>query len=236
MANYYGQELSHTDKLFGTTALSPARAVMIKQTYMLLSLSVVSAIVGGYIGSGSETLARFFTGWIGWIVSLVMLNVIPYIAISARHNPVLGVSALIFDGFLSGIVLSPILFFVSRGAPDLIFTAMGITALIFLAVSVYVMTSSREFSAPKGLMIGLFAGVMGAILLNSFLHIGVLGIVIAIGIGIMGVCMLVYATSDVLHNQNADSPIPGALYLFAGLFNIFVAVLNLLLSLNRSRD
>ena len=145
-------------------------------------------------------------------------------------------SILIFDGFLSGIVLSPILFFVSRGAPQLIFSAMGITALVFLAVSVYVMTSSREFSAPKGLMFGLFAGVTGAMILNSFLHIGVLGIVISIGIGVMGVCMLVYATSDVLNNSEADSPIPGALYLFAGLFNVFVAVLNLLLSLNRSRD
>jgi len=45
----------------------------------------------------------------------------------------------------------------------------------------------------------------------------------------------VYATSDVLNNPNADSPIPGALFLFAGLFNVFVAILNILLRLDRRR-
>jgi FtsH-binding integral membrane protein len=45
----------------------------------------------------------------------------------------------------------------------------------------------------------------------------------------------VYATSEVLHNPDADSPIPGALILFAGLFNVFVAILNILLRLNRRR-
>jgi FtsH-binding integral membrane protein len=68
-----------------------------------------------------------------------------------------------------------------------------------------------------------------------FLNIGFLGILIAAGIGIFGVFILVYATSDVLNNPDADSPIPGALTLFAGLFNVFVAVLNILLRLNRRR-
>ena len=49
----------------------------------------------------------------------------------------------------------------------------------------------------------------------------------------MGVCILVYATSDVLNNPQADSPIPGALILFAGLFNVFVSILNLLLRSGR---
>jgi FtsH-binding integral membrane protein len=71
--------------------------------------------------------------------------------------------------------------------------------------------------------------------LNAFLNIGVLGILIAAGIGILGVFILVYATSDVLNNPEADSPIPGALILFAGLFNVFVAILNILLRMNRRR-
>ena len=73
-------------------------------------------------------------------------------------------------------------------------------------------------------------------ILNAFLNIGLLGILIAAGIGIMGVCILVYATSEVLHNPAADSPIPGALILFAGLFNVFVALLNIFLRLEPCGD
>jgi FtsH-binding integral membrane protein len=97
------------------------------------------------------------------------------------------------------------------------------------------MASNRTFSAPRGLMLGISISIIAAIVLNAFLNIGLLGMLIAAGIGIFGVCILVYATSEVLHNPDADSPIPGALILFAGLFNVFVAILNILLRLNRRR-
>jgi len=84
-------------------------------------------------------------------------------------------------------------------------------------------------------MLGITISIFAAILLNAFLNIGVLGMLIAAGIGILGVCILIYATSDVLNNPEADSPIPGALILFAGLFNVFVAILNILLRMDRRR-
>src|ERR1700740_3636071 len=99
--------LTATDKLFGTTALSERRAETIKKTYLLLGLSVTAALCGGYLGAQSDILANLFTGWIGWILALVLLNAIPRVAIAARHNPVLGLAALIADGFVSGLVLAP---------------------------------------------------------------------------------------------------------------------------------
>lgn len=49
------------------------------------------------------------------------------------------------------------------------------------------------------------------------------------GYPLFGVLNLVYTTSNILHNPEADSPIAGALMLFAGLFNVFVAALDILL-------
>jgi FtsH-binding integral membrane protein len=80
-------------------------------------------------------------------------------------------------------------------------------------------------------MVGFFFAIVGAMILNGFLNIGVLGIVISFAIGAFGVCILVYSTSSVLNTPDADSPIPGALMLFAGVFNVFVATLNILLRL-----
>jgi len=106
-----------------------------------------------------------------------------------------------------------------------------ITGAVFAAITGYIFVSKREFSAPKGLMIGLFVAVSAAVVLNMFMNIGWLGVLISAGIGIIGVFGLVYSTSGVLRSADSDSPIPGALALFAGLFNIFNAVLNLLLRL-----
>jgi FtsH-binding integral membrane protein len=229
--NSYQQPVSAWDKLTSSTALTAQSASVIKQTYILFGLSVFCALAGGYIGATSETLARFFSGWLGWIAAIILLNVVPYIAMAARHNPVLGVSALAGDGFLAGIAMSPLLWVARTVAPVLILVALAITAFVFIGVTVYVMASGRTFSAPRGLMAGLFFSVIGAMILNGFLHIGAIGVLIAIAIGAIGVFTLVYSTSTVLRSPMADSPIPGALMLFAGVFNVFVAALSILLRL-----
>jgi modulator of FtsH protease len=215
--------------LSGTITMTAERSSVIKQTYILFGLSVVSALAGGYVGATSETMARLFSGMLGWILAIILLNAVPRIAIAVRHNPVLGVSALVADGFVSGLAISPLLYVAARVQPSLILAALGITGIVFLGVTAYVMTSGRTFSAPRGLMAGLFFAIIGAVLLNSFLNIGMLGILISFGIGAFGVFVLVFSTSSVLRTPDADSPIPGALMLFAGVFNVFVAALNILL-------
>jgi modulator of FtsH protease len=227
--NSYRQQPSVWDNLSGTTPLTTQTAVVVKQTYLLFGLAVFSAIAGGYVGATSETLARFFSTWTGWIAALLLLNLVPRIAISVRHNHQLGVAALVFDGFISGIALSPLLWIARLYAPVFIVVALFITGFVFVGVTLYVMGSGRTFSAPRGLLTGIFFSLIGAMILNGFLHIGFMGILIAIGIGALGVFTLVYATSSILRSPYIDSPIPGALMLFASVFNIFVATLNILL-------
>jgi modulator of FtsH protease len=222
-------QTSAWDKLSGTTPLTVRGAVVIKQTYLLFGLSVFAAIAGGYVGATTESLARFFSGWLGWIAAILLLNLVPRVAIAVRHNHQLGVAVLVLDGFVSGIALSPILWFARLTAPDLILAALAITAFVFVGITLYVMSAKREFSAPRGLMTGIFFALIGAVILNSFLNIGFIGILISAGIGALGVFTIVYSTSAVLRSPEADSPIPGALMLFAGVFNVFVATLNILL-------
>lgn len=223
--------LSSWDRLTTTTALSARQSSVIKQTYLFFGLAMFSAMAGGYIGATSETIVRLFSNMIGWIVALVLLNVVPRIAMAARHNPVLGVSALVFDGFLSGLAISPLLFIASSVSQWLIVAALAITASVFVGVTGFVMVSKRTFSAPRALMTGMFFAVLGAMLLNGWLQLGWLGFAISLAVGAMGVFALVSSTSGVLNSPDADSPIPGALALFAGVFNIFVAALNILLRL-----
>ena len=219
-----------TQGLFGTTDLDEAHSAAIKKTYALLSLSVVSAIVGGFIGSKSPTLIQFFSTWIGWIVAMVALNAIPHMAMASRNNPVMGTLALIGDGLVAGLVLAPVLYMASVVAPDIVPAALVLTAIVFAGVTAAVMITKVQFSAPRGLMIGMFFAIIGVIVLNMFLNIGPFGMLISGAIGIFGVFILVNATSQVLNNPEYDEPVVGALMLFAGLFNVFVAIIHLLLA------
>jgi modulator of FtsH protease len=219
------------DRMSATTVLTASQSAVIKQTYALFGIAVVAAIVGGYVGATTEVIVRFFSSWVGWIVAMIGLNAVPRIAMSARGNSGLGTLALVADGFFAGLCLAPLLWFASLKAPVMILAALGITAIVFLAVTGYVFTSGRTFSAPRGLMVGLFFSVIGAIILNSFMNIGFVGVLISVGIGAIGVIALVTSTSAILQSGDADSAIPGALALFAGVFNIFVATLNILLRL-----
>lgn len=219
------------DRLSAVTVLTEAQAAAIKQTYALFGIAVAAAILGGYVGATTEAIVRFFSSWIGWIVAMIGLNAVPRIAMGARSNAALGTAALVFDGFFAGTCLAPLLWVASRMAPVMILVALAITAIVFLAVTGYVFISGRRFSAPRGLMVGMFFSLIGAMVLNSFFNIGFLGILIAAGIGAMGVIALVSSTSAIFESGDADMAIPGALALFAGVFNVFVATLNILLRL-----
>ena len=228
-AEHVGPSLTVGDKLWGQTALEGNRAEVIKKTYLLLTLAVTAGIAGGMVGANSTAMVELFSGWMGWILAMVVLNVVPRIAMAVRHNPLLGVTALLGDGFVAGLVLAPVLHLASVISPDIVQSAMIVTVTVFCAVTFYVMTTRKTFSAPRALMTGIFFSIIGVLVLNVFLQIGLFGMLIAGAIGVFGVFILVYVTSDVLNNPELDSPISGALMLFAGLFMVFVAAINLLL-------
>ncbi len=241
-------QLHVTDKLFGTTTLSDYKAVMAKKTYALLSISLLAACAGGYLGVQSPEVISFFSGYGGWILAMILINVIPRIALWASHQKSrpFALFMLGLDGFVSGLVLAPLLYYAQQIAlangdseGQLVWAAMGITGAVFLAVTGYIFLARKRFSAPAGLLTGIFFVLVAATVLNMYIFpgLGVMGLAISVGIGIFGVLMLVYATSSVLNDPNFLDPFAGALMLFAALFNIFVSTLNILLRLfGNSRD
>jgi len=216
-------------QLLTTTYDSETRIATLKATYWLLTISIAGAFVGGSFGSSSEVLAEFFTSTVGIVVGIVILNAIPAIALAAVRSPTLGIAVLALDGFLSGIVMSPLLYICRRQAPELIWISLGVTASIFVSITAYIFVTRRTFSAPKAIVLGLFVSLAAAVLLNSRVESGGFGVVIAVAISVFGVILLVSNTSRILRNPVEVGAVPGALMLFAGIFNVFVGVLRVLL-------
>ncbi len=230
MNSHNAPQMSLGQSLFGSVQLDELHSRAIKKTYLLLSLAVFAGIGGGFVGSNSPALIQFFSGWVGWIVAMVALNAIPYIAMACRNNPFLGTLAITADGFIAGLILAPILFIADRVAPNVVPMAGLLTLVIFMGVTASVMFIGKVYSAPRALMIGLFVSVIGVVVLNMFITSSILTLVISLAIGIIGVLVLVQATSQVLNNPEFNEPVMGAVMLFSGLFNIFVALLHILLA------
>lgn len=230
MNSHNAPQMSLGQSLFGSVQLDELHSQAIKKTYLLLSLAVFAGIGGGFIGSNSPALIKFFSGWVGWIVAMVALNAIPYIAMACRNNPFLGTLAITADGFIAGLILAPILYIANHVAPNVVPMAGLLTLVIFMGVTASVMFIGKVYSAPRALMIGLFVSVIGVVVLNMFITSSILTLVISLAIGIIGVLVLVQATSQVLNNPEFNEPVMGAVMLFSGLFNIFVALLHILLA------
>lgn len=230
------QPLTTRERFLTTITLQQERAELIASTYRYLIISVVAAMAGGYVGSHFMPWIEFMFTWPGWITAMLLLNGIPALAMKfSRSTPMVAVGMLALDGFMGGMVLAPLLFLamvLSSGmtGPNLPQQALVITAVVFAAVTGYVMKAGRHYSAPRGMMCGIFFAVVGAVLINSlWLHSGLVGTLVSAAIGIFGVLILIYATSSVLHDPEYDNPVYGALTLFAGLFNVFQAVLRILM-------
>jgi FtsH-binding integral membrane protein len=218
-----------------------ARTEMIQETYRLLAVAVFFAMASCWFASRTLPLIQFLVSTPGLILSLFAINAVPQIARRMLGSDSrTGTIVLALDGLLSGIALAPLVFLallvsgVGEDAPNLVQSALVITAFAFLGITAYVHKSGARFNWGGGLFSGLFFTAMGLLAVNlffpgmSFLSMVLLGVV-----GIMGVVQILYGTSAVLNDPDFNDPISGALILFAGIFNLFQVVLNLLLSFGR---
>ncbi len=228
---YGQQELSWSEKLSGSLAMDSDRVLIIRKSYLLLFLAVAGMAVGGYTGINSPVILNLFRGWMGWILAMLALNAVPILAMKFQDNPTMGTLMLFLNGFIAGVVLSPMLYVAQMMSGYQIVSSAGlITLFVFISVTVYVFVSGTRWQPSRALWFGIFAGIMGAIVLNMFMALSIIGTLIAVGIGVMGVIALVSSTSEVIHNSELRSPVPSALMLFSGVFMIFQSVLYLLMS------
>ena len=203
-------------------------------------------MAGCWMATQSIGLMKMLVSPVGLIASLFAINIIPAIARGAMgSNRWTGTVVLALDGALSGIVISPLVFVASLygssftngpDAPNLVQQALVITGFAFAGVTAYVHMSKANFNWAGGIMGGLFFTALGLMTLGMLfpsagVSYGLMGIV-----GIMGILQLLYGTSAVLNDPEFRDPISGALILYAGLFNTFQVILQLLLSFGRSRD
>jgi FtsH-binding integral membrane protein len=182
----------------------------------------------------------FFTAQHGIITFLVYLGAFFWAQASA-DKPGRAVPTMVLFTFISGVILSPLLYMLAHSANpaagvQLIYNSLFLTALVFGGLTTYVFVTKKDFSFLGGaLTVGIFV-LIGAMLINAFfahsssfdLGISVIGTLIMAG-------FILVDTSRILRYANQFPPTSAALSLYLDFLNLFLFILRILMG-SRSRD
>lgn len=208
---------------------SGARAIetnkVIRNTYSLLSLTLAfSAVMAGVAMVTNAPPVHFIIVLGGYFGLLFLTN--------ALRNSAWGLlSVFALTGFM-GYTLGPILSFYLTAVPNgsqIIMTAFGGTAGIFIGLSVYALTTRKDFSFMGGF---LFAGILVAFLSGLgamvFQMPGMMLGVSAMFILLMSAFIL-YQTSALVHGGETNY-IMATVGLYIAIYNLFTSLLHLLMA------
>ena len=208
---------------------------VLRNTYLLLALTMVPTVIGAYIGIASAgfVFAHPIATSLGMLAVVIGLQ----FGIAANRESGLGVALLLLMTGLLGWWLGPILSvaLALRNGPQLVaYAALG-TGVIFFAMGAIAQTTKRDFSfLGKFLFVGMIA-LLIAMLANMFLQIPALALTISTLVIVVFSLFLLYDLSRILRGGETNY-IMAATGVYMSLFNIFANLLNLLLAFSGERE
>ncbi|QDQ27952.1 Bax inhibitor-1/YccA family protein [Chitinimonas arctica] len=206
--------------------LAVGRHKVLRNTYMLLALSMVPTALGAWIGMSMQFMVR---GWIGLLLFLGV-SIGAFFAIERTKNSPVGVAILLaFTGFM-GLWLSQFLqvaLHFSNGG-QMIAMAAGGTAAIFATLATVATVSKRDFSfLGNFLFVGLIVMLLAAVA-NIFLAIPALTMAISVVGTLIFSAYILYDVSQIVQGGQTNY-ITATLQLYLDIYNLFVSLLNLLM-------
>jgi modulator of FtsH protease len=219
----------------GYGASNAQRNKVLRNTYWLLSLSLIPTVLGAWIGVATG-ITQALNGVVGMVVFLAGAFGFIY-AIEKTKNSAAGVPVLLGFTFFMGLMLSRLIGHVlgfSNGA-QLVFTAFGGTAGVFLVMASLASVIKRDLSGlGKWLFVGTLVLLVGGVI-NMFVgsSAGMMAMSMA-AIGIFSVYML-YDIKQIIDGGETNY-ISATLALYLDIINVFQSLLALLGIFGGERD
>lgn len=219
-----------------TRDLSLQKNKVLRNTYMLLALSMVPTIAGAVFGV--QMGFSFFAGspMISFMVFLAVAFGFMW-GIERTKDSALGVLLLLGFTFFMGLMLSRILQ-VALGfsnGPELIATAAGGTGAIFFTLAGVATVTKKDFSfLGKFLFVGVVVVLLAAVA-NIFFQIPALSLTISAVAVMIFSAYILYDISRIV-NGGETNYISATLAVYLDIYNVFVSLLNLLMAFSGNRE
>ena len=209
---------------------------VLRNTYMLLALSMVPTVIGALLGI--QLQFSFFAGspLISFLVFLGIAFGFMW-GIEKTKDSAMGVVLLLGFTFFMGLMLSRILQ-VALGFSNggtMIAMAAGGTGAIFVTLAGVASTTKRDFTGMgKFLFVGMVVVLLAA-LANIFFQVPALALAISAVVVVLFSAYILYDISRIVHGGETNY-ITATLAVYLDVYNVFVSLLNLIMAFTGERD
>lgn len=213
-----------------------ARHKVLRNTYMLLGLTMIPTVIGAFVGM---SLNFAFMAQSPLMSAVLMLAVMfgLFWAISKNRDSGLGVVLLLVLTLFMGVMLGPILqvaLNLKNGA-QLVGLAAGGTGVIFLSLATIATVSKKDFTfLGNFLFIGLILLILAS-LANLFFQVPAASLAISAVAVLIFSGFILFDVSRIVQGGETNY-IMATLALYLDIYNLFVNLLQLLMALSGERD
>lgn len=220
----------------GSSGLARQQNRVLRNTYMLLALSMVPTIIGAVVGIQMQFSFLAGSPFIAFMLFLGIAGGFMY-GIEKNKDSGLGVALLLGFTFFMGLMLSRILQVAlgfSNGG-SLITMAAGGTGAVFFTMATIATVSKRDFSnMGKFLFVGMIV-ILLAIVANIFLQIPALSLTISAAAVMIFSAYILYDLSRIVQGGETNY-VSATLAVYLGIYNVFVSLLHLIMAFTGERD
>lgn len=209
---------------------------VLRNTYMLLGLSMIPTVIGAFIGMSMDFafMAQHpFIGAIGMMAVMFGL----FWGISQNRDNGLGVALLLGLTLFMGIMLGPILQVALhlRNGGQLVGMAAGGTGIIFFSLAGIATVTKKDFSfLGNFLFVGLILLIIASFA-NIFFQVPAAALAISAITILIFSGYILFDVSQIIQGGQTNY-IMATLALYLDIYNIFVNLLSLLMALTGERD
>jgi modulator of FtsH protease len=197
---------------------------LMAKTYGLLALTLmVSAVASIY---GMHSPFAYQHPFILMICSFALLFAVQY---TGAHRSPFAVPLVFLFATGMGMMMGPAIamYLKAPNGPTIIAEALGTTAAMFIGLSIYAMTTKRNFSHIGGFLItGLVIAIVVSLVNMFFLHLPALQLAIA-GVLVLVFSGLILFDTQRMVNGGIQEPVLIVVGLYLDIINLFMALLEI---------
>jgi len=228
-------ELQSVTTGYGAVAVPSDSQKVLRNTYMLLALTMVPTIAGAWLGIqfAPVMMASPFITLFVMLGSVIGLQ----FAIVRYRDSGVGVGLLLLMTLLMGVFLGPLLNVAlqMRNGMQLVGYAAAGTGIIFFGMGTLASTIKRDLSfMGKFLFVGMIA-LLIAMVANMFLQIPALALTISTLVIVVFSLYLLYDLNRIIRGGETNY-VMATTGVYISLLNIFSSLLHLLMALGGEKD
>ena len=219
-----------------TSELAFQQSRVLRNTYMLLAVSMLPTILGATVGIQMQFSFMASSPFIGFLLFMGVAFGFMW-GIEKNKDSGLGVALLLGFTFFMGLMLSRILQVAlgfSNGG-SMIAMAAGGTGAVFFTMSTIAAVSKRDFTGMgKFLFVGMIVVLLAAVA-NIFFQIPALSLTIAAVVVVLFSAYILYDISRIVQGGETNY-VTATLAVYLDVYNVFVSLLQLIMAFTGNRD